>query len=462
MLNLKDILTDIVNSSVVQVIFGMLSNLYHSTIGGLINFMFGAGPFPPLLVVLPLVFYIVFKQYKKQTIMERKLFGISITNPYKETVISTAYGVIGGLIGSFVLIFIGVEFASVGIVFVWPIAILLMLINPRYMCFAYAGGFVGVLVLLTRLIVEVLGVQHYGSEFLEAFLSINLPGLMVVVGVLHLVESGLIFLSGAKGITPIYFERKDKKGYKEVIGGFTLQRFWPVPLVVLFAMAIPSGELVVESSSIQMPSWWPLIEMSQQPPPGHTVTMVMFSVIAAVGYSELAFSTTPKKKSRDTAKNLGIYSTVLVLLAIVANFFPLLTFLPVIFAPLGHELLVLYSQHKEFSKEPLFPTNDGNGIVVLGILPGSVGEKLGLEPGFRIKRINGQNIESYFDYQHLIAENPTYLKMEVEDLHGRLKFLKAPLFQRRRQLGIITMPDGTPKYMASFKFNSPLEKIINK
>ena len=106
--------------------------------------------------------------------------------------------------------------------------------------------------------------------------------------------------------------------------------------------------------------------------------------------------------------------------------------------------------------------SDENGIVVLGILPGTVGEKLGLKPGYRIKRINGQAVLSHIHYQQLIADNPTYLKMEVEDMQGRMKYLKAPLFRRRRQLGIITMPSHPPKYMASFKLNSPLEKIIGK
>lgn len=157
---------------------------------------------------------------------------------------------------------------------------------------------------------------------------------------------------------------------------------------------------------------------------------------------------------------MGIYSIILIALALVAGFIPILMPLPVIFAPLGHELLVLFSRQKELAGEALFPLSDDFGIKVLAVVPNSVADKMGLKPGFTLKRINGEFLQNYHHFQQMLAENPTYLKVEVEDAEGRTKYLSAPLFGRRRQVGLITMPSTPPNTSLSMEFSSPLDRFF--
>src|SRR5690606_41661119 len=86
------------------------------------------------------------------------------------------------------------------------VAIALMMVHPRFICSAYAGG--------------ILSVTH----LLFGWPGLSVPAIMALVAVLHLVESLLILLHGPTGATPVYVRRPDGR----VVGGFTMQKFWPI------------------------------------------------------------------------------------------------------------------------------------------------------------------------------------------------------------------------------------------
>ncbi|SES80505.1 PDZ domain-containing protein [Anaerobranca gottschalkii] len=401
------------------------------------------------LIPIFIVLLLVKRQYKKQMMMEINIFGISITRPFKQTLTSFGYGLIGGLLGSIILVFVGVDINSTGILFVWPVALLLLLYSPRYMCFSYAGGIVGVLVLFVRGILHIFPVESLPSV-VNTFVNINLAALMAVVGILHLVESILIYLSGAKGTTPVFVKIKD-----QFVGGYSLVRFWPVPIVVLMAMSFLPDE--VAGTTIAMPDWWPLIKANITIPQGYQLMYATLPVMAALGYSDLAISTNPREKSKKTAFKLAFYSIMLIILAVGAAYFPYFTFIPVLFAPLAHEFLIVTSINKELQGEPLFTAPD-EGVKVLAVLPNSVAEKMGIQPGYIITRVNGVFVENEEHFKELLVDVSTYIKFEVIDNNGRHRHVQAPLFGKRKQLGLLIIPKD-PELGVAIKGDSPLEKL---
>ena len=54
--------------------------------------------------------------------------------------------------------------------------------------------------------------------------------------------------------------------------------------------------------------------------------------------------------------------------------------------------------------------------IVKSIMPGSIAEELGIEPGDKLLSIDGQEIEDIFDYQFLTQD--TYIEMLVEKADG--------------------------------------------
>jgi hypothetical protein len=156
------------------------------------------------------VLMLVYNQYKKNCMLEERMLGRKRYSVWERMAGSITTGLAGGLVGSVVMVVVGVTLDNTGILYVWVIAVVLMLINPRYMCFSYAGG-------LLALASLILGVPR-----------INVPALMAIVAILHLVESVLIFLNGYKHSIPVFWEDKTHG----VVGAFNLVRFWPIPIII--------------------------------------------------------------------------------------------------------------------------------------------------------------------------------------------------------------------------------------
>src|SRR5690606_12129243 len=97
-------------------------------------------------------------------------------------------------------------YGTSGILYLWMIALSLSLFNLRYLCFSYAGGIVALM------------------NLIFGFPSINPIGIIALVGILHLVESLLIWLDGFSDAVPVFLKRKDGN----IVGGYIMNRIWPL------------------------------------------------------------------------------------------------------------------------------------------------------------------------------------------------------------------------------------------
>lgn len=286
--------------------------------------------------------------------------------------ITVAAGLGGGLLGSFLLIAVGLNLNDIGIIWLWPAAVLLLLIHPRFLCFSYAGGLVSLVSIF------------FGLP------KVDIPQLMALVAILHLVEGMLILFSGHLGATPVYTRNKAGR----VIGAFNLQTFWPIPLVALAAVIVsPSGTM---SELVNMPSWWPLIRPVHFAGTAQTVYQLL-PVVAAVGYGDLAAASQPREKSRRMAINLFIYSICLLGISVFASHRPQLTLLAALFGPFGHELVIRLGTKGEMTGKPLYIQPD-RGVMVLDVWPDSPAWLLGLRTGDIILDVNGVSVNCKEDF----------------------------------------------------------------
>ncbi|NLM54125.1 MAG: PDZ domain-containing protein, partial [Firmicutes bacterium] len=220
------------------------------------------------LLILGVVFVFVYRQYQKVQLYEKRLFGLDRINPLIDTATAVIYGLIGGLVATTLFLTLGVSLSDSGIAYLWMTALLLMLIHPRFLCFSYAGGLIGLLSLL------------FG------FPQVNIASLMALVAILHMAEALLIAIDGYHNASPIYFKRGE-----QVVGGFSLQKFWPVPFVALLGLVILESGLDLDV--VTMPDWWPLFSSSSQVGEGQSMIYMLFPVVAALGYSDLATADLP-------------------------------------------------------------------------------------------------------------------------------------------------------------------------
>ena len=411
------------------------------------SFLFTFGNFIFWLVVLLVGF-----QYKKAVGMEVKMFGVPKNNVLRQTFISAGFGILGGILASIMLIMVGISLEQVGIIFLWPLAIFFMFINPRYICFAYAGGIIGLLSIILK------GFSPYFTynAVLSELANINVPGLMALIGILHLTESMLIALSGHIGVSPLFI--KNNSG--QVVGGFSLQKFWPLPIVGLITLLVPEAVQQLPQG-MEMPTWWPLLGSPQAIEEGKRAVFLMLPIAAGLGYGDISISSFPREKSLRSAKNLSGYSLLLLGLAIAAYYRIELMLLAVIFAPLGHEYLIVKGNREEFSKEPIFISPE-KGIKILDTLPKYPGHKAGLSSGDVIHRINDCIIESRSDLNRCIQSEEKHFTLWVEKSSGKKVKYRLTMDSSPKKLGIILVPDSETSTYVELKQRSPFDSLKSR
>jgi hypothetical protein len=353
-----------------------------------------------------IVVVLIWLMYQRMQKAREALLGVR-GSTLRSVLSALGYGVVGGLLGSILIVVLGVSINDLGIAYLWLIAILLMLISPRFLCFSYAGGILALISLLT------------GHP------ELNIPALMGLVGVLHLVESTLILVSGHIEPLPVYVRNR----FGRVVGAFNLQKFWPIPLAIVAVAAAPQAP----AGGIAMPDWWPVLGIL-----GTASAQTVFSifpVVAALGYGELAVTCLPRERVRRTSLHLAAFSLVLLGLAILAAHAPQTAILAALFAPLGHEIVIHAGQRSELQGQPRF-IPPMRGVMVLDVLQGSPAHQAGLRSGDVILRVGG-----------LPANSRTELSSAL-DAAGRsfeIEFQQVPGGVRRAQavVGRDDLPGGT-------------------
>ncbi len=315
------------------------------------------------LLIFSLVFMLVHGQYKRVHAVEKRMFGLVRGTPIQDTLRSLGYGLFGGVLASVVFILVGISLTDTGIAYLWLTAIVLMLFHPRFLCFSYAGGLISV------------------SYLLFGVPKVDVSAIMALVAVLHLVEAVLIRVNGYQNASPIYVKHSSGK----VVGGFSMQQFWPLPFVALIGVIMLNSGIDFEA--INMPDWWPLLRPTTVVPEGHSIVYIMFPVIAALGYSDIAITSLPKVKVTRSAKDLCVFSAVLLGLALIADRISALAIVAALFSPLGHELVIHRGLRREQEQAPVF--TQSQGVMVLDVYPKSPAETMGLRSGDVITHVNG-------------------------------------------------------------------------
>lgn len=383
----------------------------------------------PTFMRMPLfyvVLFLIYTQYRRAASLEKSLYGRPIHSITTHLAISTLFGVLGGLVGSMLLLSLGVALSGTWILYVWVAALALAFISPRLMCFAYGGGLVAL------------------SSLILGWPSIDIASLLGLVAVLHGVESVLMLISGHIGAVPVRV-RNSFDG--SIVGAYSLQKFWPVPLL---ALALAPGVMPPDVGAISMPQWWPLIV-----PAGLTLnhSFWMLPVVAGLGYGEMAVSTTPARRARRSAVKLALYSAVLFMLAYLASRHAVFLYIGAIFAPLGHELLVWTTYRQEMSGRALYRAVSGE-LRVFDVIANSPAWGR-VAPGQRIVACDGIVVLSAAELSQCFA-----LKSGMEvSLACEGGAVVVPPGGGGELRGIIPIPDeSSPSYLET-RFRSPLDLL---
>lgn len=377
-----------------------------------------------------ILIFTMYSQYKKASSIQKIMYGKKLKYPIGELMTtSLLFSLIAGLIGSIIITVMGITFYEFsGFMFIIVTSLILIIVNPRYLCLSYSGGIWSLLVLIITDLVDK-GFISKGNiiyGFIYNNLRFDITALMAIIAILHLMEALLIRMDGYRGALPVFV-----KGNGKVLGAFILQRFWIIPAIIFAAGA---------SGILPFTSWWPIIE---PPIKGNIIRNVMFMTVpfvAMLGYGDIVISTEVRDKVKRSSRGLFIFSIVLLVLSILSSQYYIFKYIAAIFAPLAHEAFIYIERNRELRGKPKWEFRE-DGIIVLDTIPNTPSEAMGIKSGEIIVNINNIRIKSMEDAGNALKSYPTFVWIELMDIMGHIRTVEYKDFVNGvRSLGIITVP----------------------
>ncbi|MBE7899016.1 PDZ domain-containing protein [Paenibacillus polymyxa] len=367
--------------------------------------------------------------YRRQMLLERKLFHTRMHSWAAETWRVVWSGLLAGMALSVLGMFVSVHLNPTSIVCLWIATLLLMLIRVRYLCLAYSVGLLGVVQFFLNI---ASGWQPGGvlGTSVAAIRGLDIPALLVLVAVLHVAEALLVRWQGGKAATPLFVEGKRGR----LVGGYRMEDLWPIPLLLL----------VPAQGGFVLP-WTPLFG-------GDAGTGYMLAALPVLmGFSSVTLGQLPRQKAVLTSNRLLLYSVALLLLSLLAAWWSPLILLAALFSFLAHEALIWYGNIEESRLSPMF-VHPEQGMRVLAVLPDSPATAMGILPGEAIYRVNGMVVNSRAELHQALRINSAFCKLEVRNLQGESKFVQRGMYDGdHHQLGVVLAPDADAGWAVSIQ-----------
>ena len=181
--------------------------------------------------------------------------------------------------------------------------------------------------------------------------------------------------------------------------------------------------------------WWPVFNMGEQ------ITVTPIFVPFVFGYSQLVQSALPSQAIKESgAKVIGLGIFILAV-AIGSVWLPLLSIVAAALAILGREMLY-YSDRAAKTSTSFYFTNKDNGVFILGVIPASPADKMGLQVGEVITKVNGKQVRSESELYEALQTNRAHCKLEVLDTNGEVRLVQKAVYEgEHHELGILFVQD---------------------
>lgn len=398
-----------------------------------------------VLVILGVMFYL---KNKKVSLMQRMTIGEIINSPLELTLSQIVMGILAGVISSVLLTVFGVTFGqNSGIELIFMFSLLLMFFKKRFICFSYSGAALGFLSIIITYLSNIRGT--------ESFLNINILSLMTFIAILHIVEAFLVMIDGGRGAVPV-FTSKDNK----IIGGFSLNRYWALPVAVFIIFASSQGG---GTATINTPDWWPIINRNETLALLATAVITSIPFYGMIGYSAITF--TMDKKTKPISSGIGIlaYGVSLLAIAQLTRIGIVGEIIVLIYAPLGHELMIMIQKKIEEKGKYLYYSGD-DGIAILDVSPTSPAYIAGIRRGDKIIGIGDNDVISEVDIIKAIKDSTFDIIFKVKKISGEI--MEYSVKPKDKRIGVLLVPRMVSQKevvaVDSDEFKDILEELKNK
>ncbi|WP_100405430.1 PDZ domain-containing protein [Bacillus solitudinis] len=383
-----------------------------------IGLAFGSFFVHPLLYI---GLFVIFLMSKRRVRKERLSFHTRVYSLMADFVIPFGPAIITGSLISIFLLGLGVV-VTLPLLIVIAIVYLLAILTAqvRWMSPAFVLGFVLILFAIEPFAGYMSGFGGITDLYLEAA-EVPIVHIAILLAALVIAEGWLIEGKGASYTSPRL--KRSKRG--KWIGFHDVRRLWIVP-VCLF---VPEG--VIPSFE-----FWPVFSLGE-------TSLQPLIIPFLIGFQQSVRSTLPRLAIRLMGQRVLGLGVLFAILAVLSYYQPVVALILGTVAILGRELLWVLAKHRDEARPSLFAVKP-SGCIVLGVIPGSPAEKMKIQVGEVIVKVNGEAVNDEISFYKALQKNSAFCKLDVLDEAGEVRFAQGALYDGgHHHLGILVVKKET-------------------
>jgi hypothetical protein len=349
---------------------------------------------------------------------ERKNFHVRAEDAYFEIRQLVPAGLLIGLVLSVVTLAAGLAIPFGAILLIGVFTLLLSVtMKVRFLSPAYTVGAAFFVLIFTA-------GQDWNlplvGQYFESLENKIYPSIAILMGLLLIGEGILIRKNGSKGTSPKLV--KSKRG--QTVGIHEARRVWMLPVFLL----IPGEALQ------PMLDWWPVFAIGDNL---YSILLVPF----AAGFRQQVQGMQPKEAVQLHGGRVTALGVLVLAVSIAGYWYPLAAIGAVSVGILGREIIALGLRMRD-ENLPFYFAKQNQGVMILGVIPGSPADKMGLLVGELVTKVNGISVNDEGSFYEAIQRNAAHCKLEVVDTNGQVRFVQRALYEGdHHQLGILFVQD---------------------
>lgn len=349
--------------------------------------------------------------------MERQHFGVKIFVRFTELKYTWLPAIIVGLIFSIAMIAAGVVF-SYGTLLALSAIMILLSLNLRFTLLS-ASYTIGLTYILLLFLPTALEYQNVIEP--EFFAGTNFTALTCLLGFVLIIEAVLMRRVKRNQSFP-KLVMSDRGIW---IGQHRLEKMSVLPLLLI----VPGG--MIEPFA----PYWPLLEIGESGSYG----FILFPFL--LGFSHTVRGTLVPIAAKSLSKQILFLGIIVIIISAAGLYIDGMSLAALILAILGREFITYRFRVKDKKKNPYFQPHP-NGLKVLGVIPGTPAERLEIQTGEVITKVNEQRINSPDMFYEALQGSGAYFKLEVLDDQNEIRFVQSPFYEGDHyRLGLIFMKE---------------------
>ncbi|MGM8366077.1 PDZ domain-containing protein [Virgibacillus sp. W0181] len=357
------------------------------------------------------VILVVIAGYKRVK-LERKNFGYKIFDIFSELKNTGLIAVVFGLLISIITIGAGFVY-SYEMVLLLIVVMIVLSISFRFSMLSavYTLGITYIIILFGPILLDLQNVIDP-----TVFSTISLSSLSILLGLFLLTEAVLL----VKVKRNETFPRLALSNRGNWVGEHQIKKLSFIP----FFMLVPAGLIT------PFAPYWPYFSIGSE-----SYSLLLFPFLIGVDY--VVSGRLPMLAAKQLARSVAYLAFIVLVISVGSIFIPALSLLAVFVGILGKEMINYRHRLAEKRKNTYFYQLN-EGLKVLGVIPGTPAERLGILVGETIVRVNGKKISRSFEFYEALQASGAFFKLDILDDNGEIRFLQSPFYEGEHyKLGII-------------------------